>query len=41
MVRQGHGHSGANPDYVVNTVKAIEDLGFRDADLHWLAAQLS
>jgi len=40
MVRQGHGHSGANPDYVVNTVKAIEDLGFRDADLHWLAAQL-
>ncbi|MCZ8314209.1 gamma-glutamylcyclotransferase [Phreatobacter sp.] len=40
MVRQGHGHSGANPDYVVNTVKAIEELGFRDADLHWLAAQL-
>jgi len=40
IVRQGHGHSGANPDYVTNTVKAIEDLGFRDPDLHWLAARL-
>lgn len=40
IVRQGHGHSGANPDYVTNTVKAIEELGFRDSDLHWLAARL-
>jgi len=40
IVRQGHGHSGANPDYVTNTVKAIEDLGFRDPDLHWLASRL-
>lgn len=40
IVRQGHGHSGANPDYVTNTVKAIEELGFRDPDLHWLAARL-
>ena len=40
IVRQGHGQSGANPDYVHNTVKAIEDLGFRDPDLHWLAAHL-
>ncbi len=40
IVRQGHGHSGANPDYVTNTVKAIEDLGFRDHDLHWLASRL-
>lgn len=40
IVRQGHGRSGANPDYVVNTVRAIEELGFRDADLHWLVAHL-
>lgn len=40
IVRQGHGRSGANPDYVINTVKAIEDMGFRDRDLHWLAGQL-
>jgi cation transport protein ChaC len=40
IVRQGHGHSGANPDYVKNTVKAIEEEGFRDADLHWLATHL-
>jgi cation transport protein ChaC len=40
IVRQGHGQSGANPDYVKNTVKAIEDQGFRDPGLHWLAARL-
>ncbi|WP_296575244.1 gamma-glutamylcyclotransferase [Phreatobacter sp.] len=40
IVRQGHGRSGANPDYVLNTVKAIEELGFRDRDLHWLAGRL-
>lgn len=40
IVRQGHGQSGANPDYVKHTVKAIEELGFRDAGLHWLAARL-
>lgn len=40
LVRQGHGRSGPNPDYVKNTVKAIEALGFRDAGLHWLAARL-
>ncbi|MDP2803362.1 MAG: gamma-glutamylcyclotransferase [Phreatobacter sp.] len=40
IVRHGHGRSGANPDYVLNTVKAIEGLGFRDRDLHWLAGRL-
>lgn len=40
MVRQGHGQSGANPDYVKNTVKSIEEQGFRDAGLHGLAARL-
>lgn len=40
IVRQGHGRSGANPDYVRNTVKAMEEHGFRDADLHWLAMHL-
>lgn len=40
IVRKGHGRSGANPDYVINTVKAIEEMGFRDRDLHWLMTHL-
>jgi glutathione-specific gamma-glutamylcyclotransferase len=40
LVRQGHGRSGANRDYVLSTVKAIEAEGFRDAPLHQLAAML-
>jgi glutathione-specific gamma-glutamylcyclotransferase len=39
-VRQGHGQSGANRDYVLATVKAIEAEGFRDAQLHQLAMML-
>jgi glutathione-specific gamma-glutamylcyclotransferase len=39
-VRQGHGRSGANRDYVLSTVKAIEAQGFRDHQLHQLAAML-
>jgi cation transport protein ChaC len=39
-VRQGHGHSGANRDYVISTVQELEALGFRDADLHLLAERL-
>jgi cation transport protein ChaC len=39
-VLQGHGQSGANRDYVLSTVKAIEAAGFRDAPLHQLAAML-
>ena len=40
LVRQGHGQSGANRDYVIATVKAIEAEGFRDAQLHRLALML-
>jgi cation transport protein ChaC len=39
-VQQGHGHSGANRDYVLATVGAIEAEGFRDRPLHQLAAML-
>jgi glutathione-specific gamma-glutamylcyclotransferase len=39
-VQQGHGQSGANRDYVLSTVKAIEAEGFRDAPLHQLALML-
>ncbi len=40
FVRQGHGRSGQNRDYVLSTVKAIEAQGLRDANLHQLAALL-
>ena len=36
-VRQGHGRSGNNRDYVLSTVKSIEAQGFRDPKLHQLA----
>jgi cation transport protein ChaC len=39
-VLQGHGQSGVNRDYVIATVKAIEAEGFRDSQLHRLAAML-
>ncbi|GLR89315.1 gamma-glutamylcyclotransferase [Bradyrhizobium iriomotense] len=39
-VLQGRGQSGANRDYVTATVKAIEAEGFRDTQLHQLAAML-
>jgi len=40
-VRQGHGQSGANRDYVIATVGALEQLGYRETDLHLLAARLA
>jgi len=40
FVRQGHGQSGANRDYVLDAVKALEALGLRDTDLHLLANRL-
>ena len=40
LVRQGHGRSGANRDYVIETVQALEALGYRETDLHLLAARL-
>jgi cation transport protein ChaC len=39
-VRQGHGRSGANRDYVLSTVAALEELGLRETDLHLLAERL-
>ena len=40
FIRQGHGQSGANRDYVLATVKALEALGCRDRDLHLIADRL-
>ena len=40
-VRQGHGQSGANRDYVIATVGALEQLGYRESELHLLAARLA
>ena len=39
-VRQGHGRSGNNRDYVLETVRSIEAQGFRDSPLHQLALLL-
>ena len=39
-VRQGHGTSGPNRDYVLETVQALEALGYRESELHLLAEQL-
>jgi glutathione-specific gamma-glutamylcyclotransferase len=39
-VRQGHGRSGANRDYVLDAVHALEALGYRETDLHLLAERL-
>ena len=40
FVRQGHGRSGNNRDYVLAAVKEIERQGYRDRDLHMLAERL-
>jgi glutathione-specific gamma-glutamylcyclotransferase len=40
LVRQGHGQSGQNRDYVLSTVQALESLGLYDNDLHLLAEKL-
>jgi len=40
FVRQGHGRSGNNRDYVLATVKEIEAQGYRDDGLHMLAEKL-
>jgi glutathione-specific gamma-glutamylcyclotransferase len=39
-VRQGHGQSGPNREYVLSTVKELEALGCRDFELHLLAERL-
>ena len=40
MVRHAHGKSGANRDYVLATVHALESMGCRDRELHLLAERL-
>jgi glutathione-specific gamma-glutamylcyclotransferase len=40
-VRQGHGQSGANRDYVIATVAALEQLGYRETELHLLTERLA
>ena len=39
-VRQGHGRSGSNRDYVIETVRALEALGYRETELHLIAERL-
>ena len=39
-MRQGHGGSGNNREYVLETVNALETLGMRDRELHLLAERL-
>jgi len=40
LIRQGHGRSGANRDYVLSTVAEIEAQGCRDSELHAIAERL-
>jgi len=40
LVRQGHGRSGANLDYVLFTIAEIEAQGCRDSKLHAIAERL-
>ena len=39
-VRGNHGQSGANSDYVIETVAALEKIGYRETELHLLAERL-
>jgi glutathione-specific gamma-glutamylcyclotransferase len=39
-VRQGRGSSGINRDYVLETVLALEALGYRESELHLIAESL-
>lgn len=40
IVRGARGQSGVNPDYVIETTRALEGLGVHDATLHWLTQRL-
>ncbi len=40
LVRQGHGRSGANQDYLLSTIAEIEAQGCHDAGLHAIAQRL-
>ncbi len=39
-VREGHGSSGPNREYVLETVHALEALGYRETELHLIAERL-
>jgi len=39
-IRQGHGSSGPNREYVLETVRALEALGYRETELHLIASRL-
>jgi cation transport protein ChaC len=41
FVRQGHGLSGTNSDYVRNTQAHLKELAIRDATLEWLTRAFS
>jgi cation transport protein ChaC len=41
LVRQGHGQSGPNRDYVLATVRELDQQGCRDAQLHAVARRLA
>jgi glutathione-specific gamma-glutamylcyclotransferase len=41
LVLQGHGFSGANPEYVRNTQEHLVELGIHDATLAWLSDRLA
>ena len=41
IVRRSSGQSGANRDYVIATVRALEELGYRETALHLLAQRLA
>jgi cation transport protein ChaC len=40
LIRQGHGQSGPNSEYVLSTVEALERAGYKDAKLHRLVKAL-
>jgi cation transport protein ChaC len=39
-IRQGHGQSGPNREYVLETINELERLGYRESALHLLADRL-
>jgi cation transport protein ChaC len=39
-VLQGNGRSGPNPDYVLNTLDHLRELGMKEPTLEWLGARL-
>jgi cation transport protein ChaC len=40
FIRQGHGKSGPNRDYVLAAIAELEALGYRETDMHLLAERL-